>query len=403
VELVAAASRNRGLIGSMRERLADSARLDGSEQRSTERLTGAKRSIVIREASTDDNAALLALTAVTPMLGAVSLRIDRGPDFFHLLKLRGEAKVLVATHRGRVIGCISATARTAFVNGSPKRIGYIGDVKVHPSFAGSRIVLRLISALREDLIRRDVDLLFAVIAAGNRQALSLMKGRLGTPRWQSIGSFRVYELLPSPFSRRSRLYEIGEGRSSERQSLASLVNRFNRAHQFGPVLDESPRGDDASDAGMPFGKTLVARVAGQVVASVTTFDTTDVKTNVVVGLPLSLKVALAALDPLRFFLPRFRAPSIGQPLRLLYLRHPAHAEGHELGLRELIQRARYEAYQGNYSFAVLGVHERDPLSVLVRGLPKFVFVSHAFATSLMKRHDLERIAAGIPMEDYSLV
>lgn len=401
---MASAYCNRRVIGRMAESPADFARLSGPEAGlRTDEFSSERSPIVIREASVDDNEALLALTAATPMLGAVSLRIDRGPDFFGLLKLRGKAKVLVATHRGRVIGCISAAVRLAFVGGTPQPIGYIGDVKVHPSFAGSRIVLRLISALREDPIRRDVDLFFAVIAGGNRHALSLMEGRLGTPRWRPIGSFRVYELLPSPFLRRSWPYDIGEARSYEHESLANLVNDVNRAYQFGPVVAAPPLTDGALDVNKPFAKTLVARLAGRVVACAAIADMAHVKNNVIVDLPLSLRASLVALTPLRLLLPRFRVPSIGRPLRMLYLRHPAHAEGHESALRLLIQRACYEAYRGSYSFAVLALHERDPLAVLVRGLPKFVFVSHAFVTSLMKKHDLERIGAGIPMEDYSLV
>gem|GEM_PF-391614 len=353
--------------------------------------------IVVREASPGDNSGLVALTSATPMLGAISLRIDRGPDFFRLLDLRGKGKVFVATDRGRVIGCISAAVRTAFVSGTPQTIGYIGDVKVHPSFAGSRVVLRLIAALREDLIRRNVDLLFAVIAAGNRQALSLMEGRLGTPRWRQIGSFRVCEFLPSPFAGRSNAYDIGPVRPNERGSLVALVNGFNRGYQFGPEI--AP--EDANPA--PFARTLVARAGREVVATLTAFDTAEVKSNVVVALPPSLQAALAALYPLRLVLPRLRIPSVGEPLRLLYLRNAAHRKGHERALRALIQRARFEAYEREYSFAVLGIHERDPLSAIVKGLPKFVFSTHAFATSLVGGHDLEAIAAGIPMEDFALV
>ena len=395
---MASASRTRRVTGRMATHSVDRASLGGPEAGNR---AGSMSPIVIREASAEDNAGLLALTDATPMLGTVSLRIDRGPDFFRLLKVRGKTKVFVATHRDRIIGCISATVRLAFVTGVPQRIGYIGDVKVHPTFAGSRVVLRLISATREYLVQRNVDLLFAVIAAGNRHALSLMEGRLRTPVWRPIGSFRVYELLPSPVSRRSRLYEIGEAHSNEHEFIANFVNRFNRDYEFGPVVAEPWRDADASNADMST-KTLVARISGRIVACLTTFDTSDVKSNVVVGLPLALKAVLAALYPVRLILPHFRVPSIGEPLRLLYLRHLAH-EGHESALRALVQRARYEAYRGRYSFAVLGLHERDPLDVIVRGLPKFVFVSHAFATSLMKRQDLERIAAGIPMEDYSLV
>ena len=48
--------------------------------------------VEIREAVETDNEALLALTRATPMDGTISLRIDRDPDFFALLRLRGPAE-----------------------------------------------------------------------------------------------------------------------------------------------------------------------------------------------------------------------------------------------------------------------------------------------------------------------
>jgi L-ascorbate metabolism protein UlaG (beta-lactamase superfamily) len=56
-----------------------------------------------------------------------------------------------------------------------------------------------------------------------------------------------------------------------------------------------------------------------------------------------------------------------------------------------------------FSFLMLGLHERDPLRSLVRGIPRFTFSSLAFATSLGDPSGLENRVAGIPFEDYALV
>ena len=90
--------------------------------------------ISIQEATLNDNLELLALTQATPMNGVISLRIDRSPAFFQLLKLRGTGKVFIARADGRIVGCISVAYRSVFVDGKPQRDGYVGDLKVHPSF-----------------------------------------------------------------------------------------------------------------------------------------------------------------------------------------------------------------------------------------------------------------------------
>ena len=81
------------------------------------------------------------------MDGAISLRIDRDPDFFALLRLRGKGKVFVAARGRQVIGCVSVALRTAYISGLPETIAYIGDMKVHPRFSGSRVAVLLIKAL----------------------------------------------------------------------------------------------------------------------------------------------------------------------------------------------------------------------------------------------------------------
>ena len=45
---------------------------------------------VIRDAQVSDNEGLIALAAACPMVGDISLRIDRGPRFFALNRLEGE-------------------------------------------------------------------------------------------------------------------------------------------------------------------------------------------------------------------------------------------------------------------------------------------------------------------------
>jgi predicted N-acetyltransferase YhbS len=121
-----------------------------------------RQPIEIREVGETDNEALLALTRSTPMAGSISLRIDRDPDFFALLRLRGEEKVFVAVQGCEVIGCISAALRTAYISGVPETVAYVGDMKVHPRFSGTRVALRLIQTLEAHLRSVGIDLCFSV-------------------------------------------------------------------------------------------------------------------------------------------------------------------------------------------------------------------------------------------------
>ena len=59
-----------------------------------------------RLANFEDNRQLIELTSSSGMTGEISLRIDRKPDFFGLLNMRGESKVFVAVDHETIIGSI---------------------------------------------------------------------------------------------------------------------------------------------------------------------------------------------------------------------------------------------------------------------------------------------------------
>jgi predicted N-acetyltransferase YhbS len=172
--------------------------------------------IEIRQADEADNEGLLTLTRMTPMAGAISLRIDREPDFFALLRLRGRSRVFVATRGRQVIGCVSVALRSAYISGVPETIAYIGDMKVHPSFSGSPVAVRLIKALETDMRLAGIDVGFCVAADGNHRVMPLLAGRAGMPRWVPLGRFLVNGLIPSPFKGYSKRYVIDAATSGGR-------------------------------------------------------------------------------------------------------------------------------------------------------------------------------------------
>src|SRR5712675_1161982 len=97
----------------------------------------------IREASTDDNKQLLSLTSQNAMEGTISLRIDRNPDFFSLLRERGSSITYVAEHNHKIIGCFSCSESRVYINRVPTRIHYLSDLKVDGNRQGSVAAFRL--------------------------------------------------------------------------------------------------------------------------------------------------------------------------------------------------------------------------------------------------------------------
>ena len=341
----------------------------------------------IRIATAADNDSLLALTRLTPMDGTIALRIDRDPDFFALLRHRGDrAAVFIAEQQGEVIACVSVAIRDAYVGGTAQPMAYVADLKVHPQHAGSRIPVRLVQKLTEHIKAEGVDLVWSVAAAGNARVMPFFAGRAGVSRFLSAGRFVVDELLGTSSAKRA-VFAIEEATSDDRESIDALLDGFHRSRELAPSTAMT---DDAIT-------TLVARDGSRVVATLELFDPSNLKRNVLLDAPLSTRMLLGLLRPL------VQMPRIGEAVRLAYIRHFACADGHMDALRALLQHARVVARRQQFAFAAIGLHERDPLRRIVRGIPRFSFTSCAFITSLRGSRSVDTIAAGIPFEDFALV
>lgn len=378
--------------------------LQAMDDRRAANNTDAVDRIKIREATNADNDALLALTRATPMGGRIELRIDREPDFFALLRARGDAVVYVATHDQEVIGCLSAAIHTSYVRGTLEKIAHVGDMKVHPNFRGRRVTLRLIAALQVHLQSEGVDVCFSLVADGNKPVMTIAEGKHGTPAQVQLGRFFVEELIPSPFRRKSRRYLIEQACVQDLPEIAGILDGLSRKMNFASPIHS----DDVQKLIEParpeaFRSLLVAREAGRVVATLTVEDTRTLRQNVLVGLPTSLRTAVAVLRVLVLPVPGLSVPHVGSQLSMLYVRFMGCIEGCEEALRPLIAQARALAYRHRFTFLSVGLHERDPRRFVVEGIPRFTFTSRSMATSAITPDRVKSLVNQVPYEDYALV
>jgi hypothetical protein len=337
------------------------------------------------------------------MRGVISLRIDREPDFFRLLTLRGPGKVFVAIANHGIVGCVSVSYRAAFIDGQRQTVGYIDDLKVHPAWRGSRVGLKLAQTVTQYFTTQNVEVYYCLVADGNANVLPFLRARLGLPVFVSLGKLLVYGLFPSLLPVFNQSYELRLASPSDYPEVCQLGNAFNTPYQFASPLTVRALPGGATPVDIPT-RLFTAHQDGRLRATLGTCDMSTVKQNVVIGLPRLLRTLVDTLRLVSQAVPLWTLPRVGQAMRLLYLQHLAYQEGHHGALRQLLQHIRHEAFRQQYAFVVLGLHERDPVRALVRRLPKLTFVSHGFVMSVSQNREvLARVTAGIPREDFTLV
>jgi hypothetical protein len=180
-----------------------------------------------------DDADIRRLLRENPMAGRISLSLEREPDFFTEARCPGsEHQTIVARDESRVVCAGTCSFRQRFVNGEPRRVGYLGGLRLDASMAGRFDILRRGYRFFHQLQRASpADFYFTAIAADNQRARKFLeRGLPGMPRYESLGDF-VTMLVPVP---RGCRVAAGVPPAATVEELLAVLDEHNRGCQFAP-------------------------------------------------------------------------------------------------------------------------------------------------------------------------
>lgn len=336
--------------------------------------------LIVRDAARSDNAALLRVCEACTMRGDVALRIDRAPDFFALNALEGDdwrVGVAVDEH-GAIVGCVAAARREVWMNGAPRTVCYVSDLKVIPSARGGGVA--------DELTRYVVDACIALVDAtvpalvtileGNRPMERRAAGPRGLPILSRIATINALA-IPLLWERRERVAGFTVRAATERdlEPMAELWQRIAPVRQLTARLDAGTmRAWIDSAPGLAIGDYLLAcDAAGRIRGFVGIWDQTRLKQLRVVSYSRRLGAVRRAINFAAPLVGATRLPPAGDALPVVTAVHLAAPDA--TVLRALL----LEAYRGQRARGraaiTLGLDVRDPLIEAVRGLlaqPTFV-------------------------------
>jgi hypothetical protein len=349
--------------------------------------------ITYRQANSDDNSGLLKLAAETGMAGDIGLRIDRNPDFFSLLEMRGDSKVFVAEDRNIIVGAICVSRQHVYIDGKIYPLQYIGDFRVSAQYRNRGIGLGLCNAMADYVISENSDLAFLNVSKGNKKPVSFFKGRPGVPDFDNIGIFKIYQIIGKKINTKYSPYKIEETMLTD--EVLDFFNCTYSKYQLGAVLTKEK-----------FEGTRIFMVKNReaIIATMALIDTMPFKQNVITMLSWKLNLVLKLINVYGSLAGFSRMPGLNEPVKMLYIKYLAADISLKQVIRSLINHARRIAYENDYAFVSLGLHEKDSLNECLNGLPKLTFKSVGMLLSIKdNRHLITKIKEGIPFEDYSLV
>jgi hypothetical protein len=341
-----------------------------------------------RDATPADNDALLDLAAACETHGALTMRVEREPDFFALNRLEAGWRVGVAnglTPRS-VAGCVSVAPRRVYLEGTPTLTAYAGDFKVHPAHRGGAagdVLTTWASGIAREWGGDDIPGLLTVLA-GNAPMERRSEGPRGLPVFTRFATIRSHAIpfvwarpLPTGGPR------VSVAREQDIPEMADLWARVAPDRQFAPIHDAGSLATWIDSApGLGIGSFWVARdQQGRIAGFLGAWDQRSFKQVRVTEFPRRLAMLRAGLNVLTPVTRATPIPDVGDELRWLTAVNvcvPANAPG---VLRALVLGVYGAMRTSAYSCLNVGLDVRDPLSVALEGLMAQPTDIHAYITT----------------------
>ncbi len=362
-------------------------------------------------AQASDDADLRAVLAATPMPGTVSVSFQREPSYFGAAVVEGRFRqVLVARdesagghHVPTVVVAFGARSISdRYVNGRPRPIGYLSNLRVLPGHRRGSLVGRGYALLRKLHEDRRTSLYLTTIAQDNQTALGVLTtGRAGLPKYHPAGCYYTAAIgLTRGRKRRGSKagIEIRPAQSSDVPAILDFLHAVGPRRQFFPCYEA---GDFFSGDGLLRGlrpeDLLLALCGTRLVGTLAAWDQTAFRQIVVHSYG----------RPLCWFRPFYNVwaglrgqpqlPGPGSPVRCLMGALPMARDDDPEVLRALLD-ALIQARGGRtWDYLLLGMHESDPLLPVLQDYQADCYTTQVYVACWEDGEILRRSLDGRPL------
>jgi len=316
----------------------------------------------IREATREDNAALLQLEAQSPQGTGISIIIDRD-DYFYRSRLHEHSKILIAEEDDKLVGIMAYAIKDIFIEGERERAAYFYDLRGEASYRRSmkRGLLRLWHTALQGMEESGASFIYGHVKADNSDSMNIATKMKAHP----LASFDILS-LPALRGKPPELDNHLDTLDAEVERIGSLVG----------TRDLRPCDFPASylrGAELGYLRGIFRIENGNSMAQISAWDLSSIYRGRVLRMPMSLRTLGCVLNPLSGVLPVPRVPRVGEQMTYLQLFDPiSHGDQGKKLLKELIQQLRRVAYSEGIDILTLFVYSDDPLTKIPRFFPEKV-------------------------------
>lgn len=346
-------------------------------------IAPARTRFAITLAARGDDAELRALLRENPMNGSMQVTFEREPDFFAACAIRGgfcQVGVGRDLESGRIVGLGTRSIAHAFVNGRPLPFGWLSDLRLQPAYRGGTLVARGYRFLRGLHADRRVELYGTVIFHDNQTALGTIAAtRAGLPAYHDLGVIHC----PGINVRRRKPAvaadcDIIRGLRELLPEIVDCLNRNNARKQFAPVHDvesfiHGKRWKDFQPSDF-----YVACRNSKVIGVLGRWDQSAFKQTRVLSYGRRLRWLVPAANAVQSLLGAPSFPESGQYVPFFYVSFIAVDQDDAGVFRALLRQVYNDSVGSSFRYAMVGLHERDPLLAALDGYSLTRFAGRLF-------------------------
>ena len=349
--------------------------------------------IVIEKALPSDNFGICELCKI-PMAGNISLSMGRDPDYFINAGIQNqEIELFVCRQKDRVIGTFSLGKRNVFYNGTPKLIRYFSDLRIHPDFQKSLLLIKMSRFIKTNIIDKN-EFVYTVIFSENKVMTdmiakvdrasidneSLLK-RASLPKYILCGSYSSFMI--SLKSRRKKIKTnllIRKAKKTDIEAMQFFLNREAPKKQWYPYYDLSCLQDNyyhdlnISNFYLAFKDKKIVGITG-------VWDQRGFKQTILHSYTRSLKFVRPFINIIAKFTKGFNLPESGTRLNYFTL-HTILTKGNNQEIfKDIIEKIYTDNYQSEFSYFLCGLDKNDSLCNIFNDFTKRVVQGNIYSVS----------------------
>jgi hypothetical protein len=348
-----------------------------------------------------DDAQLRSRMAADWMEGAIAVSFRREPSYFAGCRVQGDETQVVKcvdaeTGRLALMGCRSVSL--AHVDGAPRRIGYLSDLRMAPDSRRGLLFRAGNRYFRAMHARDPVPFYLTVIYEGNAPALDTLLGaRAGLPEYRGAGRI-LTPAIPLEFARppiRVPGLEVARGDAARLPAIVEFLNTWQSRKQFAPLyrVSDFPGG---RFLGLRAEDFFVAHSGGRIVATVAAWDQAHIRQTHVERYSPGLRLLRPLYNLAARVTPLKPLPRAGTRIPSVVLSCAA-AENNDVANFRCVLRAAYNGLRGGpWHYAIAGLHESDALAAALEDYRRIPAAGRLFTVHVDGAQDHATLEPRVP-------